>query len=1082
VNVFSRWRRSAAALAVAGAAVPLAMAASSPASAGAAAPVRTAITTNYTNTTFLQDDLGLPTSDTSPVIQSVTYDNFQWLLQQPGNFAFLIGDPAEDPNFATEAQEVESTAKTDGVHTVYWFDPNLSGGGLVTSAGTTVGSNHEPNLDIRNPSSVGLVPSSSPASYAVSPATQTAYGNAWDNLIAQYLGDGVSIDLYEPDTESALVKAALVGSSATPVVVNNGTAGSPINVTLSPGTNETYWQGASAATPSSSFNDYGTNAGYSTELSNGSPNVNGGALYDYSSGTAPTDATNPATGSVFFTYNNANTESVSGTPEPQKILNWINLDSETSPANLDGDVTTAIDGAEQNTAGGASGLAAPTEFDWWQSEAGAKENELANNNTALSNAPNAEGGNIPLLTSADDDPASGGWRVDQITYPELVDLLKNGGTSANAVILFGGTWCPNTRPVLPFINKYADENNVQVFNFDTVLDGGTTGGGTTSSSDPLQSRNSAASGSTANANPTFLYGDLVSTYLKNIQTQYNPTVGDGSVTYFPAGNTAKALTTVNKLQVPFLIGYQSGSSLNPDAGLGGGVTRQWIDQEADASGLPFYTEYMSDWWYTDPQPNELGIGGGSSGIPTDAPIWSTINSELANVTWQTDPTTLDPNTASVTDDGQYLDSADVGTIKFTPSTGTAASLLPTSGLPGTNGGVSIGSISPSALSSALAGLGASAPASYPAASAALLVAYNANPASTQTAELETVVGAWGVAQARKNALIRAWGNANSPGSVIGAANAVHALDVFFGGLPGGVVSSQTVTANPVVYGTAPKITVAITNQYERVPTSDVSLSVQKAGTTVDTASSAVAQGAAAFTLPVLSPGTYTYTVNYPGDDQILPFTQNGSLTVSPDPTVPGISTDVAQAPTAKVAGSYKVTISTPSGLSMASGTVTAKLTKGSDTKTVTGTLSSGVVTFSVPQLAAGTWTVTIAWAGDANYAAASWTGASIDVPRVKPDKVRGVVSKAPTVKAAGKYVVTIATPRGFSSATGKVTLRVKKGKTTKVISGKLRDGAVIVKVPKLALGTWKVAISWAGDTNYLAAAATGPSIKVRKKK
>ena len=68
--------------------------------------------------------------------------------------------------------------------------------------------------------------------------------------------------------------------------------------------------------------------------------------------------------------------------------------------------------------------------------------------------------------------------MNQITYPELVDLLKNA-TDADAVILFGGTWCPNTRPVLPCVNKYAQENNVTVFNFDTVLDGGKVGGSPT---------------------------------------------------------------------------------------------------------------------------------------------------------------------------------------------------------------------------------------------------------------------------------------------------------------------------------------------------------------------------------------------------------------------------------------------------------------------------------------------------------------------------------------------------------------------------------------------------------------------------
>jgi hypothetical protein len=40
-------------------------------------------------------------------------------------------------------------------------------------------------------------------------------------------------------------------------------------------------------------------------------------------------------------------------------------------------------------------------------------------------------------------------------------------------------------------------------------------------------------------------------------------------------------------------------------------------------------------------------------------------------------------------------------------------------------------------------------------------------------------------------------------------------------------------------------------------------------------------------------------------------------------------------------------------------------------------------------------------------------------------------------------------------------------------------GTVTLKLPKLARGTWKVAISWSGDRRYLAARSTGAAIKVK---
>jgi hypothetical protein len=877
-------------LAVAAAVVPLATTAD-------AAPVP-----SYTGATFLQHALGLPTTDTDPAIESVTYDHFQWLLQQSGNFAFLIGDPATDATFAARAQDVEAAAKTAGVKKVYWFDPNLSGSAKV-------GTRTEPALDIRNSAGISLPK-----------VSQDKYGSAWLNIVGQYLGNGYTATVNSLNSESATV----------------------------------------TATPSANVNDAGSTAGNSTKV--GDPN--GGALYDYSTAT-PANVLH----SFFFIYN----EDATAGAAKAKIVSWVDLTAKASSDAAKADVTTAIGKV------GAANLAQLEQFAWWKDEINAKQ-------IAQANTP-ARGNGVPVLTDADNAAAKGGWRINQVTYPELVDLLKNN-TDENAVILFGGTWCPNTRPVIGAVNKYAQENDVPVFNFDTVLDGGLAGGSTTGAVNPLQVRNTVNNGSTTvNANPTSLYGDLVSQYLTNIKTQYK--LGTSSVvSYYPGGDTTGTSTTINKLQVPFVIGYRGKAGAVPN----GGVTRQWIiDNGADT-----YTEYMSQWWFTNPQPNQLGL----TQIPLAAPIWTTINAQLANFTWQTDPATVYANTGVDTDDAPYLIDTDKANV--TPNLTTGAVTVTSSA----SGAVVI---SPAALSAALAALGASAPANLAAAKTALVTALKATTQDpTLNANLTTVVGAWGVAQSRKNTLNGVWGNATSPGSVAGGLAAVHALDVFFGGLPRGVVSRRTVTAAPVTYGSAPKISVAIANDYGRVPAGNVSLVVKQGGTTVASASTAVANDAASFTLPVLNPGTYDYALSYADDDQILAFTETCSLTVAPAEVTP----DVTPVPT--------------------------------------------------PQANPGT------------------PAPTPTITRVKASKVVGAVSKAPTSRAGGKYKVTITTPKGGSKATGKVTLKLKKGKTTKTITGTLKNGTLTVSVPKLARGTWKVTISWPGDSSYLTASAIGASIKVKK--
>jgi hypothetical protein len=355
-------------------------------------------------------------------------------------------------------------------------------------------------------------------------------------------------------------------------------------------------------------------------------------------------------------------------------------------------------------------------------------------------------------------------------------------------------------------------------------------------------------------------------------------------------------------------------------------------------------------------------------------------------------------------------------VTYTPASGnTPASVTVASG-----GANAIG-ISPAALAAALSALGAAAPENYAAARAALIAAESAaTPDATLISNLRIVFGAWGVAQQRKTRVLSTWGSASTPGSVAGGVAAVRALDVFFGGLPGGVVSRRTVTAKTVTHGTAPKISITIANEHGRKPAGKVSLVVRKGGVTVASASTAVVNNAASFTLPTLAAGTYAFTLSYPGDDQIAAFTETGSLKVSPAPVIDPPDPDPTPTPT----------------------------------PVVTPEPTATPVVVPAP------------------------TATPSAVTKVKASKVKGAVSKAPTRKRAGRYKVTISAPG--AKATGKVTIKLKKGRTTKTIRGTLKGGAVTVSVPKLARGTWKVTIAWAGDANYLAASASGASIKVTR--
>ena len=448
------------------------------------------------DTTYLQGTLGLP-ADT--VIETVTYDRFQWLLRQPGQFAFLIGSTA-DVGFAANAVKVDTAAKLAGASKVYWFDPNLTGQTGVKT------------LDTRNGASINLAS-----------ASQTAFGNIWKNVLGQNLGNGF---------KSAAASSTSVTITADDSIVND------------------------AVDP----------------------------LFDYRSSATPAVS---STADLFFTYDK---DHVSGA-DADKILSWVDLSN-------NGSVSTAL-GTAFTGAGGGSAIDELGQFEWWKDAANTKHN--------LAYADDARyGGDI--LDSTDDD---NGWVVKQITYPELLHVLDTADSAdKNFVILFGGTWCHNTRAVIKSINKNAVENGVTtVYNFDLVLDGGTTNG-TNGGSNPIHVRSGANSGSTFNFRPSYVYGDVVRKYLKNLVTEYDPHAGS-HVTYYPGGDLTVFPDVVRKLQVPFLINYQRGTGGSPSST---SIKRQWIQRNVDAStGLANYKEYMSEWWFTNPSA-QLGL---NFAIPTD---------------------------------------------------------------------------------------------------------------------------------------------------------------------------------------------------------------------------------------------------------------------------------------------------------------------------------------------------------------------------------------------------------------------------------------------------------------------------------
>ena len=120
---------------------------------------------------------------------------------------------------------------------------------------------------------------------------------------------------------------------------------------------------------------------------------------------------------------------------------------------------------------------------------------------------------------------------ESLSYNEMQQLLESDGTF---MVLFGGSWCPNTQAVIGQINDVANEYGVKkIYNFDWRIDGA-----------GMHLRDSKNTGAN-------LYVDFVNKYLSNIQVEYS---ADRSkdITYTDKdGKTVAA----PRLQVPFLFLY-----------------------------------------------------------------------------------------------------------------------------------------------------------------------------------------------------------------------------------------------------------------------------------------------------------------------------------------------------------------------------------------------------------------------------------------------------------------------------------------------------------------------------------------------
>lgn len=171
-------------------------------------------------------------------------------------------------------------------------------------------------------------------------------------------------------------------------------------------------------------------------------------------------------------------------------------------------------------------------------------------------------------------------------------------------------------------------------------------------------------------------------------------------------------------------------------------------------------------------------------------------------------------------------------------------------------------------------------------------------------------------------------------------------------------ATPAVSAAASTYGTSSVVSVSVPTVGAFAPTGTVTLN--------GVGTQALKDGKATFALPaVLAVGTTTLTITYSGDANYAASTASATKTVTAAKV--SIKRGSTKKPTTKKTGKSTLTLKSVTGAPV-DGKVKVSFTKkGQSTKVKTVTIKAGKGNITIPKLAKGTWTVSVTYAGTANF-------------------------------------------------------------------------------------------------------------------
>jgi len=827
------------------------------------------------------------------------------------------------------------------------------------------------------------------------------------------------------------------------------------------------------------------------------------------------------TGPYLFVYNKDRQVDVDGTLKDDHIVS--SLSDRKSAADLDtaGEVSAFKDQVRAVLDDvPANQYATNSAFQFWKDEANRRHN------TTYADA-SLYGGDI-----LDDSDNADGWRVQPITYPEWIALLKHDG---DIPFLFGGTWCHNTRAIVKSVNKYAQQYGVKkVYNFDYSLFSSSNGGANYDHSRSSSATPTVGTGAdTRLLYPSHLYGQTINTYLTNATAEYGKVgeVGQSPNYYYPDGDTTKPIENAVRIQVGHFLTYNKDHK--DAAGAPAPVVDQALRQKDDGGN----TEYMTEWWFVKGKdlPNSDGTWRGSAAVDSNAlanqrafakegiddieQVFRGFTNDLTSTTTVTgvgaevvkgSPVTLEVS-LSAAGYSPYL-SVNNASSSSVPATIAASPRGWVRLLDEDDHEVSRARVTRAG--TAQFALGAQTAVGDHSYTVEYLGRGDLIEPSTKVVSFDVVRPATTTALAGDTSVVA--GTAHELTATVTPSSASGTVTLQ--GLPGGAVTGTLNggTASLTVPGSVPAGTYQVKAVYagdEDNATSEstqltLTIAANPSTTTLagpatttfgagGTFTATVTDGAtgtarllglpapvddtiaahkATFALPTSLPvGSYQVRVQYLGDDQYAASQSAvhtltvGKATAALEATAPSSTYGSAASVTVKATG---VVGSAPGG--------SVTVTEGG-TSVASGSLANGAATIALPAtLAPGQHTLTVTYAGNESYQAGTQT-VVVSVAKGKAGATSFKPAGKVRAKKVGAATVAVATPSGLTAPGGKVKVLITKGSAKKTVTGTLGSaGTVKVKLPKLTQGSWKVTVTYLGDGTYQAGTPKVFKLAVKK--